>query len=123
MRKRAKELRYTLELFGPVLDGAATRMVIKELKGLQDMLGAFQDGEVQRVALRTFADQMMAEQTSQRPVPVVTLLAMGELATRLDEDEREARMAFDERFARFVRPRVRNQVAALVAGPSPEGDA
>jgi CHAD domain-containing protein len=117
LRKRAKELRYTLELFAPVLDGPGTRTVIKELKGLQDMLGAFQDGEVQRMALRAFADQMVAEQTSQRPVPVVTLLAMGELATRLDEDEREARMAFDERFARFVRPRVRKQVASLIAGP------
>lgn len=117
LRKRAKELRYTLELFGPVLDGAGTRTVIKELKGLQDMLGAFQDGEVQRMALRAFADQMIAEQTAQRTVPVVTLLAMGELATRLDEDERAARLAYDEQFARFVRPRVRHQVAALIASP------
>jgi len=59
---------------------------------------------------------MVAEQTAQRPVPVVTLLAMGELATRLDEDQRRARMEFEESFARFVRPRVRRQVRLLTAG-------
>lgn len=113
LRKRGKELRYTLELFGPLLDQAALRTVIKELKGLQDMLGVFQDSEVQRLALVGFAEQMISEQTARRPVPVITLLAMGELATRLDDDQRRARLDFEERFARFVRPRVRREVARL----------
>ena len=34
--------------------------MVKSLKGLQDCLGEFQDGEVQREAIRGFAAQMLA---------------------------------------------------------------
>lgn len=115
LRKRGKELRYTLELFAPAVDAEAQRSVVKQLKALQDVLGVFQDSEVQRHALRQLAEQMVAEQNAHRTVPVVTLLAMGELATRLDEDQRRARMDFEQTFARFARPRVRRQVRLLTA--------
>jgi hypothetical protein len=41
---------------------------------------------------------------------------MGELATHLEDDQRRAREAFDERFGRYVRPAVRRHVEALSAG-------
>ncbi len=120
LRKRAKELRYTLDLFAFVLDAAHVKALITELKALQDVLGAFQDSEVQRDALRTFATQMVAEQNTRRVVPVDTLLALGELATHLEKDQRRAREAFDERFRRFVRPSVRRHIKALSAGRAVE---
>jgi CHAD domain-containing protein len=121
LRKRAKELRYVLDLFGFVLDPAHVAPIIRELKALQDVLGAFQDSQVQRDALATIAAQMVAEQDPDHQVPVDTLLALGELATHLEQDQRGAREAFDARFARFVRPVVRRHLRAL--GARPKGEA
>ena len=50
----------------------------RELKGLQDCLGEFQDCQVQQHEIRMFAAQMMTD----RDVPATALLAMGELAAR-----------------------------------------
>ncbi len=116
LRKRAKELRYTVDLFAPVLEPAPAKAVVGELKGLQDVLGAFQDSEVQRDALVRIAADMTAEQTARRPVPVTTLLALGELAAHLAADQTAARARFAERFARFTRPAVGRHVATLTGG-------
>ena len=61
LRKRCKELRYLLEVFRPVCARAPHRRLVKELKSLQDTLGDFQDGEVQREAVREFAAAMMEQ--------------------------------------------------------------
>jgi len=99
LRKRCKELRYALEVFAPLIDDAARKRVVTDLKDLQDVLGRFQDSEVQRQALRGFAEEMMAEGT-----PVGTLLAMGELIGHLDAEQDRARREFGVAFARFARP-------------------
>ncbi len=117
LRKRAKELRYTVDVFATVLDAAHVKGLVSELKALQDVLGAFQDSEVQREALRTFAAEMVSEQSARRHVPVDTLLALGELAAHLEEDQRRAREAFDDRFAHFMDPDVRRHVRALSSAP------
>jgi CHAD domain-containing protein len=98
LRKRCKELRYLLEFFAPLLAPDAQRAT-KDLKALQDCLGAYQDNEVQRDAIRTFAAEMLAARTA----PVATLLAMGELVARLDARQRAARDEFATRFAAFAR--------------------
>ena len=99
LRKRCKELRYALEVFAPVIDATAGKRVIGDLKDLQDVLGRFQDSEVQRQALRGFAEEMMADGTPARAV-----LAMGELIGHLDAEQDRARQEFDGAFARFARP-------------------
>jgi CHAD domain-containing protein len=99
LRKRCKELRYALEVFAPVSNDAARKHAVSDLKGLQDVLGAFQDSEVQRQALRVFAEEMMAEGT-----PAAAVLAMGELIGHLDVEQDRARREFDVAFARFARP-------------------
>ena len=48
LRKRCKELRYALEVFAPVIDKDSRKSAVADLKGLQDVLGRFQDSEVQR---------------------------------------------------------------------------
>jgi len=99
LRKRCKELRYALEVFAPLIDHAARKRAVADLKGLQDVLGRFQDSEVQRHAMRGFAEEMMAEGTTAGAV-----LAMGELIGHLDVAQERARREFDAAFARFERP-------------------
>ena len=68
LRKRCKELRYLLEIFASVFDPQAYQRALKDLKGLQDCLGEFQDRQVQQQELREFADQMIASR-AQSPAP------------------------------------------------------
>ena len=53
-----------LEIFASLHAPDAQWRAVKELKGLQDCLGEYQDTEVQRAELRAFAAQMMAEQSA-----------------------------------------------------------
>jgi CHAD domain-containing protein len=99
LRKRCKELRYALEVFAPVVAEVPRKRAVADLKGLQDVLGRFQDSEVQRHALRGFAEEMMALGTTAGP-----MLAMGELIGHLEAAQDRARPGFDIAFARFARP-------------------
>lgn len=99
LRKRCKELRYALEVFSGVIDKTARKQAVTDLKGLQDVLGRFQDSEVQRHALREFAEEMVADGTSAGAV-----LAMGELVGHLDGEQDRAHQDFRSTFGRFVRP-------------------
>jgi CHAD domain-containing protein len=99
LRKRCKELRYALEVFAPVVDDGDRKRAVADLKGLQDVLGRFQDSEVQRQTLRGFAQEMMTAGAAADAV-----LAMGELVGHLDAEQDRARDDFDRVFARFVRP-------------------
>jgi len=109
LRKRCKELRYLLEMFGSLYDQEQRWQAVRELKALQDCLGAFQDAEVQREEIHAFADRMLAE----RSAPAATLLAMGEIAADLAREQRKARMEFDERFAAFAGPASQARLTAL----------
>src|SRR6201990_1730397 len=110
LRKRCKELRYLLEVFRPVCAKTAHRRLVKELKSLQDTLGDFQDGEVQREAVREFAAAMM----EQGAAPPETVLAMGELAAQLDATQLNARTALVGVLRPFLANETRARVKALV---------
>jgi CHAD domain-containing protein len=110
LRKRCKELRYLLEVFRPVCGNTPHRALLKELKSLQDTLGDFQDGEVQREAVREFAAAMM----QQGVAPPKTLLAMGEMAAQLDAHQLNARAALAGRLQPFLADENRARVKALV---------
>jgi CHAD domain-containing protein len=95
LRKKGKELRYLLELFGVKLfDEAAVTPFVKSLKGLQDLLGRHQDREVQIAMLRS-----SAEEVATLPGGGPACMAMGALVDRLRVDEQAARDEFAERFA------------------------
>lgn len=110
LRKRCKELRYLLEVFRPLCAEVPHRLLVKELKALQDTLGEFQDGEVQREAVREFAAVMMDEGAA----PPETVLAMGELAAQLDAHQLRARAALAGRLQPFLADGNRARVKALV---------
>jgi CHAD domain-containing protein len=109
LRKDCKELRYLIEMFGSLHDPAQRWQAVRELKDLQDCLGAFQDAEVQRTELRAFAERMLAL----RSTPATTLLAMGEIAAGLARRQREARADFDGRFAAYASKASQARLAAL----------
>jgi CHAD domain-containing protein len=97
LRKKGKELRYLLELFGvPLNDEAVVRPMIKALKGLQDVLGRHQDREVQIATLRSLADEVCVMNGGS-----AALMAMGLLIERLHQDAGAARAEFAQSFAAF----------------------
>ena len=99
LRKRCKELRYLLEIFAPVLDPGGAGGAVKELKALQDVLGTFQDSEAQREAdLRAGRRHDGGGDADAR-----TMLAMGEIAARLQESMQASRAEFAATFASFGR--------------------
>ncbi len=98
LRKKGKELRYLLELFGVSLyPEEVVKPMIKTLKALQDVLGRHQDREVQIAVLRSLAPEVGAA-----PGGEAALMAIGALVARLGEDERAARGEFAGRFAEFA---------------------
>ena len=98
LRKKGKELRYLLELFGaPLYPAEVVKPMIRNLKGLQDVLGRHQDREVQVGLLRSLGPAVGKTRGSESG-----LMAMGALIARLAEDERAARSEFAGSFAEFA---------------------
>jgi CHAD domain-containing protein len=111
LRKKCKEMRYVLELFQPICDRQAYKQVIADFKGLQNVLGAFQDGEVQAAALRRYAQEMM----DLGDAPASALLAMGDLAARFEVRQREARAELSDHHDEYLGPRADRHVRRLLS--------
>lgn len=109
LRKIAKRLRYLLECFGSLFDPDLVAPVVRDLKGLQDVLGSYQDSHVQASVIQQYAQRMIED----RDVPANALLAMGGVVEHLDERSRTARAQFHDRFAAFDRKRVRTSIEQL----------
>ncbi len=111
LRKKGKELRYLLELFGaPLYPGEVVKPMIKTLKGLQDVLGRHQDREVQVALL-----QSLGPDVGKTPQPETALMAMGVLIGRLTDDERASRGEFAGRFKEFASKEQRRLVKETFA--------
>ena len=110
LRKAAKDLRYLLEAFQPLADADRYKLVLKDLKRLQDVLGEFQDGEVQAASLRTHAQAMidLGETRAQ------AILAMGELAGRFGAVQLAARSELDAHHAEYLGPATKRRISRLV---------
>jgi CHAD domain-containing protein len=106
LRKKGKELRYLLELFGaPLFGDDVVGPLIDSLKDLQDLLGRHQDREVQIAMVRS-----LTAEVAPRPGGDAACLAMGTLVARLHDDELAARREFAEPFARLAAPDRRTAV-------------
>jgi CHAD domain-containing protein len=97
LRKQGKELRYLLEFFSSLYAADVVKPMVTSLKALQDVLGRFQDREVQAELLRSLGDEIAALQGG-----AAALMAMGVLVQRLGEDQAHAREQFAERFELFA---------------------
>jgi CHAD domain-containing protein len=106
LRKKGKELRYLLEFFGSLFDPGEVKPMVKTLKGLQDVLGRFQDFEVQAHTLRDLGERLAPEREP------AALMAMGALVARLEVDQAAARAGFAEVFGPFAAKARRTAVEA-----------
>ena len=97
LRKKGKELRYLLEFFASLYPPEVVKPMVGTLKGLQDVLGRFQDREVQADSLRALGDDIAVAEGG-----AAALMAMGVLVQRLVEEQDAARAEFDESFAQFA---------------------
>lgn len=111
LRKDAKRLRYLLECFGSVFPPEELAVAVRPLKSLQDVLGEFQDTEVQAHALAQFGRQLDAEGAD-----TDTILAMGGAIEQLSVRQARARREFASRFGSFDSPAVTDAYGSLTSG-------
>jgi CHAD domain-containing protein len=111
LRKACKEMRYLMEVFRPLCDPKAYKNVIADFKELQDLLGEFQDGEVQAAALRQFAQEMV----DAGKVDANAILAMGELSAKFEARQRAARSTLDEHHENYLGRKAADHVDRLVS--------
>jgi len=97
LRIRCKKLRYGLEFFASLFPAGKMRRIRKQLKHLQDNLGAFNDLAVQQNMLREHLERL-------RPGVRKNLYqaaALGGLLTSLHREQEAVRSGFAASFARF----------------------
>ncbi len=111
LRKDAKKLRYLLECFGSLLPKGARKKYVKRLKALQDNLGEHQDAEVHVHMLRAVATELHEAGAS-----ADTMVAIGQLTERLDQQRHAARVEFAERFADYDNHATQHALDAMLDG-------
>ncbi|GAB4224930.1 MAG: hypothetical protein Kow0062_27120 [Acidobacteriota bacterium] len=100
LRIELKRLRYTLEFLEDVY-GRPLRQVIRRARGLQEVLGTYNDVQVQTAFLRGLIERRA------RRLPRRTVLAAGALLGALAVRGEDARRRFDEAWATFADARTR----------------
>ena len=113
LRKRGKELRYLLELFGTRSRARSVKPMVSALKGLQDVLGRFQDRAVQAEMLRDLRDELAAE-----PGGPAALIALGPVLDALLADQAAARARVRRALRGVRRERQRKRVREDVRSDS-----
>jgi CHAD domain-containing protein len=96
LRKTCKKLRYMIEFFQSLYPKQQIKRLIKQLKGLQDMLGDFQDLDVQI----DFVDRCRKD--SKNLLPPATLNALDELVRQLTTQKARVRKHYQPAFDKFV---------------------
>jgi CHAD domain-containing protein len=109
LRIECKKLRYLLEFFSSLYSEDEILQLINALKRLQDNLGDFNDLEVQQGTLKQFAQTMLGEKVG----TASTLMAMGRLVERLEQQQAEERVTFHRRFDQFSNRKNRRRIKAL----------
>ena len=110
LRKSCKKLRYLMEFFQSLYPENQIKHFIKNLKGLQEVLGNFQDYAVQENTLKLFGEEMLNNN-----VHANTLLAMGVLIQNLDTLRDNARKDFSAKFAIFKHEENQSVFKSLLA--------
>ncbi|MBM2829953.1 MAG: hypothetical protein HW411_743 [Gammaproteobacteria bacterium] len=100
LRKTCKKLRYLIEFFQEFYPENKIKKLIKNLKDLQDILGEFQDLQVQQESLRKFILAMEQE----TGITTGTRNAMEMLIAERARQNRRVRAEFDDRFRKFASP-------------------
>lgn len=96
LRKSCKKLRYLMEFFQSLYAKNKIKNLIKSLKELQEVLGDFQDCEIQEHNLTLFSEEMQSMNT-----PAETVSAIECLIENLEIHRGDIRSHFALKFAEF----------------------
>jgi CHAD domain-containing protein len=96
LRKDCKKLRYLIEFFQGFYGTQQIKPLLIRLKALQQVLGDFQDCEVQEQQLEQYRRELLASDT-----PANILFALSALIDNLNERKQQARQTFDVVFKEF----------------------
>lgn len=96
LRKDCKKLRYLMEFFQSLYPKSDIRVLIRVIKDLLDVLGDFQDFQVQAESIEQFGETMQNE-----GAPARALMAMGVLVGDLLKLQQQTREHFAAQFADF----------------------
>jgi CHAD domain-containing protein len=99
LRKTCKKLRYLIEFFQSLYPRPQVKKLIKQLKGLQDVLGDFQDLDVQI----DLTDRGCKDNKSD--LMPATRKALDELIRQLSAQKAQARKDYQPAFDAFVQPK------------------
>jgi CHAD domain-containing protein len=110
LRKSCKKLRYLMEFFQSLYHENQINPLIKNLKGLQEVLGNFQDLSVQVSTLKLFSQEMLSNHCHAN-----TLVAMGVLIQNLETFRVNARKDFSSKFATFKHEENHSAFKSLLA--------
>ena len=110
LRIECKKLRYLLEFFSSLFPSQEIRLIVDQLKGLQDNLGDFNDLSVQQADLRSYLNALPAEGTHPE-----TFAAVGGLIGCLYREQQTVRAAFSKTFVRFSQAEVAATFRSLFA--------
>jgi CHAD domain-containing protein len=108
LRKTCKKLRYLIEFFQSLYSPLEIKLLIKNLKELQELLGDFQDCAVQESALKHFSEELQKTGCSEQ-----TFAAIEKLVHVLDAKSYKARADFSGCFSIFANPENRSIFKAL----------
>ncbi len=101
LRIQGKKLRYCLEFFAALYPAKEMKVLIKQLKVLQNNLGDFNDLSVQQEMLQQYLAALRPGTVKSKKLSA----AIGGLLTNLYHEHRRVRTRFDDAFARFAEPR------------------
>lgn len=100
LRIQCKKIRYAIEFFSSLYHADEVAQVIRQLKKLQDILGAFNDLSVQQRMLGRTLDEL--HPASRRNLALAA--ALGGLLQSLFQEQQELRGHFSEAFTQFSDP-------------------
>ena len=109
LRIECKELRYLLEFFSRLFPRRKIRVLIEQLKKLQDLLGSYNDLRVQEQYLLDVARELRKTGRQSKKTP----LAIGSLVGTLNREQQTLKDAFAETFAEYASPENQKSFRAL----------
>ncbi len=112
LRKTCKKLRYLMEFFQSLYVRTEIDALIKALKKFQNVLGEFQDTEVQSLAILQFGREM----SEAGAAPIETQMAMGMVAESILHRQGRARQDFHNRFTEFSNRAIGKKFTRLFKG-------
>ena len=116
LRIECKELRYLLEFFSRLFPRRKIRVLVGQLKNLQDLLGSCNDLRVQEHCLLDVARELRKTGRQSKKTP----LAIGSLVGTLNREKQTLQGAFAETFAEYASPANQKSFRELFAGPGPD---